>query len=258
MNEMELNIRTWNLNFWKKRFGKKEKTSEEIDGWTNYCRNIIKNDKNINIYLFQEASRNLYDNNIDDNGIYYLEIPGKISPWGLIVHSQIGRAQNSIISNAKLGYMCCSFKSIDNKTVTIINIHAQPDYSLPKEICKKNYGTTYNYHITLQNIINEIRPITKEDGLIILAGDFNASSEFHSTEIDEFKIIFEEIKNMGFVDCLREKYPNFYDRSTMVNYKYQNDYVFINENKKEWDIRICKEIESDYIDHYPIDFMIRL
>jgi hypothetical protein len=60
---MELNIRTWNLNFWKQRFGYKAKSPEEIKDWINDCKNILWNNKGIDFYLLQEASFKLYGNN---------------------------------------------------------------------------------------------------------------------------------------------------------------------------------------------------
>ena len=46
----------------------------------------------------------------------------------------------------------------------------------------------------------------------------------------------------------------------MVDYVYQNDYVFINKQFGNIlsEINIREDIQSEYIDHLPIDFKINL
>jgi len=118
------------------------------------------------------------------------------------------------------------------------------------------------YYPSLQKIINEIKTLINDSSTqntpILLVGDFNASDKFHSIELDNFQKAFIEIKEMGFVDCTES--IDFDKRSTMVDYEFQNDYVFVNEPyyKNIKNLVIRKDIVSEYIDHYPIDFEIEI
>jgi exonuclease III len=261
-NTDELKIRTWNMNYWKDRKGRNEKTTTQKDEWIKFAKNIIFNGEYFDFIVLQEASLNILrdekvifnginGNNIinvdyDDNKIIYHTNPKKYLDWGIMVISKKHEGICNRYDNS-LAYMCYDF-IIANETITIVNFHSQQDFS------------SKLYYPTLKKFINEIRQIKEEKNNqpIFLVGDFNASDKFYSSEIENFKIVFEEIKNIGFFDCTEKICLD--DRSTMLDYPFQNDYIFINEpfDEKDFKINIRKDIETEYIDHYPIDIKINL
>lgn len=105
----------------------------------------------------------------------------------------------------------------------------------------------------MEEIIKE-----KNKNPILIMGDLNASDKFRSSEIEYFKDMFIKMKNIGFIDCTENIAID--ERSTMLDYSYQNDYVFINNKFKNdlLEIKIRKDIETEYVYHYPIDIKIKL
>jgi len=270
---MELNVRTWNMNYWKKREGHSPKTVEEKIKWAGFAKESIIIDNDFDFLLLQETSLNMFSGeNIefchidDDNFIYaayinneiikrviYNSNPKKYLSWGNMIISKWDMKNDLSYPiqkkhfNNTLTYQCFTF--IINKPITFINVHLQKDFK------------TKMYYPSLLKLIDEIKTLKNDSliqqGPIILAGDFNASDKFSSVELDNFKKAFIAIKEMGFIDCTESIDLN--KRSTMY-YDFQNDYVFVNEPyyKNISDVKIRKDIVSEYIDHYPIDFKVEI
>jgi hypothetical protein len=250
------------MNFWKQRRGNSEKTLLEKNDWIKLSKEYILNDNNFNFIALQETSLNMLNDEIiifkgiekdniirmgiSDSQYIYHTNPYKYPDWGLMIISKKYYFTNCVYNNS-LAYMCYDF-IIDNKNMTIVNVHLQKDYK------------TCLYHPSLKKLVCEIETIkeSRNTHAILLVGDFNASSEYPSTEIDDFIILFSEINKFGFVDCT--KMIDINKRSTMLDYQYQNDYVFINSQYKDniLEIKIRNDIKTDLIDHYPIDFKIKL
>ncbi|GBU28646.1 hypothetical protein R84B8_02206 [Treponema sp. R8-4-B8] len=272
--EYKIKIRTWNMNYWKKRKGSEAKTGAEEREWIKYAKeSIIKNDS-FDYFVLQETSFNMFSGEtiefhcIDDNSILankidndiikridYMINPKKYMYWGNMIISKcdlkndIGYMVPKNGYNSELAYQCIVF--LEKKylvSLAIINVHLQKDYK------------TGMYYPSLKKLIDEIKTLKNKlmADIILLVGDFNASDKFPSAELDDFKKAFIEIKEMGFVDCTES--IDLDKRSTMVDYEYQNDYVFINEPyfKNIKNVVIRKDIVSEYIDHYPIDFEIEI
>jgi len=259
---MKLKIRTWNMNYWKERSGDKAKSKEKINEWIKTAKQLILDEEDIDIFALQESSLNmLMDENIvykfiqftnvinishNNKNFAFLANPHKYLNWGLLTISK-GIEGTIYAYNNVLAYICYDF-TINNKEITIVNIHLQKDFN------------TKVYYPTFEKLIVEVNDIlNKKSGcLVLLMGDFNASDKFPSDELENFKKAFVKIRKIGFVDCTSE--IPLEQRSTMLDYSYQNDYIFINEAFKNiiLDIKIRKDIETDYIDHYPIDICIEL
>jgi len=269
---MEYKIRTWNMNYWKKRKGDAVKTSEEKDQWAEYVEESILKNNDYDFFLLQETSFNMFSREkieylyIDDNNIIHANVkkndvinrviystnPYKYLSWGNMIILKCDKNIKYIYESPKffnntLTYQCCDFSLLP---LTIINVHLQKDFK------------TKLYYTSLQKLINEIKTLINDkltrNTPILLVGDFNASDKFSSSELENFKKAFIEIKEMGFVDCTES--IDLDKRSTMVEYEFQNDYVFINEPfyKNVKNVVIRKDIVSEYIDHYPIDFTVEI
>lgn len=259
---MEYKIRTWNMNYWKERRGDKVKTSEQKNAWKKVAKELLLKDDYFDMFVLQESSINILgDNNTshitnkhqeysivehDNKHFYFHTNPKKYPDWGLLIISKICNGV-CIKYNNELAFMCYDFK-VEDKLITVINVHLQKDYD------------TKLFYPSLKKLVIEMRQIHQErkDHIILVMGDFNASDKFNSIELDNFKDAFKEISDIGFFDCT-ESIP-LENRSTMLDYSFQNDYVFINRpfmnNILGIDIR--KDIETEYIDHYPIDIKIKL
>lgn len=259
---MEIKVRTWNMNYWKKRQGNEAKSKEEINEWIKLSKELILNDKNIDLYILQESSMNILANEnilykfIDYNNILNISYnnknfafcanPYKYLNWGLLTISK--NIEGSIYTyNNSLAYMSHDF-DINNNRITILNIHLQKDFHTKK------------FYPSFIKLITEIKSLLKDknEHPIILMGDFNASEIFPSDELENFKDVFLELKKIGFIDCTGDISVD--NRSTMLDYPYQNDYVFINESFKNiiHEIKIRKDIETEHIDHYPIDIIVKI
>ena len=257
---MEIKLRTWNMNYWKQRSGDKAKSKEQINEWTKLSKDLILNEDNIDLFILQESSLNmLKDENIlfkfihfynvinvthNNKNFAFLANPHKYLNWGLLTISK--NIEGIIHSyNNELAYMSYDFK-INDKEITIVNIHLQQDFK------------TKMYYPAFEKLITEVKVILneKKEHPVLLMGDFNASDKFYSDELGKFKETFSELKKIGFIDCTEE--ISIENRSTMLDYSYQNDYVFINEAfiNKIIEIKIRKDIETEHIDHYPIDVII--
>jgi endonuclease/exonuclease/phosphatase family metal-dependent hydrolase len=247
------------MNYWKTRKGSQPKSTEEKSEWIKLAKKLLLHDKSFDFLLLQEASIKIIENKGiqikklgEDNSIIfdcnrnkyiYHTNPFKYPDWGLMIRTPCIKCERFMYNNT-LAYMCYDL-TIRNKDVTIINVHVQKDYE------------TKLYYPALKKLVAELSTIIKNN-LVIMAGDFNSSPFFDSDEKDDFKNIFDEIEDIGFIDCTKN--IDLEARSTMIDYPYQNDYVFINkqfiDNVKELVIR--KDIQNDLIDHFPIDFKIKL
>jgi len=250
------------MNYWKERSGGKAKSKEKINEWIKISKELVLNEENIDIFVLQESSLNML---MDESILYkfiqfynvinlshknknfaFLSNPHKYLNWGLLTISKNIEGINPTY-NSSLAYMSYDFV-INNKKITIVNTHLQQDFDT-----KMYYPTFLKYISEVKDILNE-----KKDDPVLLMGDFNASDKFQSNELENFKEAFSEIKKVGFVDST-EAIP-FDLRSTMLDYLFQNDYVFINEKFENsiLEINIKKEIDTEHIDHYPIDIILEL
>jgi len=258
---MEFKMRTWNMNYWKERRGSSPKTPEQKNGWINVSKELILNDGYFDLIALQESSLDMLkdeimtskyiDDNImnadyDNKHFVYHTNPKKYPDWGLMI---ISKDSNGVCYryNNELAFICYDYL-FEDKKITVVNVHLQQDYR------------TKLYYPSLKLLITEIQEILNEknDHPVLLTGDFNASDKFNSGELGNFREAFSEIKKIGFFDCTEN--ISLEHRSTMLDYTYQNDYVFINNAFKDnhFEINIRKDIETEYIDHYPIDFKIVL
>ncbi|GHU64822.1 hypothetical protein FACS189447_02510 [Spirochaetia bacterium] len=219
---MELNIRAWNMNYWKQRKGNSAKTTQERIKWIEFAKKSILHNHHFDLFVLQEASLNIFADEkillhgIDENEniitadykyahdlIIYHTNQMKYLSWGNMI---IAKHHNYCVSNRYnnlLAYMCYDF-TIKNKTVTIINVHLQQDF------------VTKLYYPSLKKLIGEIKILKdeKKNQPILLIGDFNASDKFPSDEIDNFKETFGEIRGLGFSDCTEKIDMDL--RSTML------------------------------------------
>jgi endonuclease/exonuclease/phosphatase family metal-dependent hydrolase len=249
------------MNYWKERYGGSPKSPEQKNGWINISKKLIVNEEYFDMFVLQETSLDMLkdekitlkhtDENIDIaayNNKYYVyhTNPKKYHDWGLMIISK-NCSSGCYRYNNELAFICYDY-IFGGKKITVVNVHLQRDYRT-----KLYYPSLKAIIIEMQQIMNE-----KNDHPILFMGDFNASNRFSSRELENFIEAFSEIRKIGFFDCT-EKIPLGH-RSTMLDYSYQNDYIFINSVFKDnnFDINIRKDIETEYIDHCPIDLRIEL
>jgi len=87
----------------------------------------------------------------------------------------------------------------------------------------------------------------KKDNLIILAGDFNSDGKYY---LD--KQTFEDIVKAGFIN------KTLQIGTTMVNYDYQNDHIFVNKNMNEHIKDIHKFSQWNIADHFGLSCTIKI
>ena len=198
------------------------------------------------IYEFKEDNKNIYYHEL------YSELAAELGDltetsvlWGsaIIVNNKYETSQNfnnhsfydefNYYGNKLL--MCYKFKLPKNKTITIINHYKKNEPS-------KGYSYDENFIQLLKNLKNNI-----DSDFILLAGDFNTSSkDIYSRRI------FNEIKDLGFIDETERI------GSTMLNYEYQNDYVFVNVELSKYIDNIQKFSQWNISDHYGIRCTIKI
>jgi endonuclease/exonuclease/phosphatase family metal-dependent hydrolase len=250
------------MNYWKERRGSNAKTLEQKKAWKRIAKDLLLNDDYFDMFVLQESSINILgDDNtshitekhqeysiVEHNNkhFYFHTNPKKYPEWGLLIISKICNGILDKFDN-ELAFMCYNFM-VEDKKITVVNVHLQKDYD------------SKLYYPSLKTLITRLRQILQENNNhpILLMGDLNASDKFSSNELSNFKDAFTEIRNIGFFDCT-ESIP-LENRSTMLDVSFQNDYVFINRPFIDniFEINIRKDIETEYIDHYPIDFKIKL
>jgi endonuclease/exonuclease/phosphatase family metal-dependent hydrolase len=276
------------MNYWEKTCDDPEKfckTPEEIKQWKIDSLNYLNN-SDYQIMLLQEINPIFYcDFNScqrqqgqyihkigfpPDREIYYHELTYELSQeqvcnpedwWGsaIIANKEYRLLKNHFLENkidyywGRIALMCYDFETPNSEIITIINLYNKYKY-------KKDINI-------LNNMIKEIKTISdRNNNLIVLAGDFNASTQ----PIDNYPYgypdhvnAFESIKQQGFKNCTMEKYGKH--MNTIVKKKpywrdYQNDYIFINKkydpNKYETNINYDKKIEK-ITDHYPVELIIK-
>ena len=144
---MKLNIRTWNMNYWKQRKGNSAKTLDERREWAKFAKKAILHDLHFDLILLQEASLNMFrdekmkllideEENIitaeyNHRQVFYHTNPTKYLSWGNMIIAKSGSYAQSNRCNNLLAYMSYDF-CFKDKNVTIINVHLQPDFSTKK------------------------------------------------------------------------------------------------------------------------------
>jgi hypothetical protein len=181
------------------------------------------------------------------------------SSWGsMIIAKNINKAnQHEFIStyeNSK-ALMCCHFELENGKILTIINIYGKKD----------SWGY---YDPILHHMLSDITPIIRRGGdhLIVVAGDFNASSQPISNYPNgdpTDKLIFNRISDLGLVNCTLEQYGTYKKTITKENSEYQDDYIFLNKqyyDKDKYKV-IIHDPQNDTIasklsDHFPVEIVL--
>jgi hypothetical protein len=189
------------------------------------------------------TGKNYWYNNVYEDGSIIIAKNFKISNQ----HNFTSTYQNS------RSLMCCHFELENGKIVTIINIYGKKDI----------WG---DYDPTLHHMLSDITPIIRRKGrdhLIVVAGNFNASSEPISNYPNgdpTDKLIFSRISDLGLVDCTLEQYGTHKRTILRENCEYQDDYIFV--NKQYYDKETCKIIIHDFqenndasklSDHFPVE-----
>jgi hypothetical protein len=269
-----INIITWNLDFWKKtcnnptnKYFKSERVIklwqdrvyfdliqlnadflilQEFNPYFMYNINNYRPPYPSSIYEFYEDKKNIYYHellpelamelgNLSDSSIF----------WGsaIIVNDKyetLSNFNNHSLYNEFNYYgnkllMCYKFKLPREKTITIINHYKKNEPN-------KGYNYDSNFISLLKNIKNNI-----DSDFILLAGDFNTSSK----DIKN-RYIFNSIKDLGFI--------NETERigSTMIDYDYQNDYIFVNVELSKYIENISKFSQWNISDHYGIKCTIKI
>jgi endonuclease/exonuclease/phosphatase family metal-dependent hydrolase len=253
-----INFVTWNLDYWKRTCtdisNSLYKSPETINLWKKLVRYNL-DQLNADIILLQEinpffifetsykqADLHCYEFEINRKKIYYhefskeLEREGveKANFWGssIITDEKYKLLEKNIFDKAS-GFMCYDFRLNSEKTVTVINYYNKAKYG--QYYCDKDFITA------LEQIIK-----TKSENLIILAGDFNSNINSYN------KRTFTDISNMGFIT----KTKNI--GTTMVNYEYQNDHIFVNDNMNKCIQDIHKFSQWNITDHFGLSCTIKL
>jgi len=271
-----INIVSWNLDFWRKTCNDPESKFYKSDRIRNIWKdhvyyNLFQLDadflllQEINPYYFCNINdyRNLdtnplsiYEFSADQKNIYYHELYQELASelgdltktsilWGsaIIANTKYEFIQNyndqplynefKYYGNKSL--MCYKFKLPNNKTITIINHYKKNEFY-------KGYDYDDNFINLLKKLIDKF-----DSDFIFFAGDFNTSSKDRKN-----RHIFNEIKDLGFI--------NETERigSTMINYDYQNDYVFVNNELSKYIVNIQKFSQWNISDHYGISCTIKL
>jgi hypothetical protein len=268
---MKLLVRTWNINQWKKRWGDIEKCSAEMNWWINMGRSIINREFNgldqdvKKIWLLQEASQDIFN---DNHGRFYMQLYNNRN-WGNVIvqnfneHFQYN-SDGTPFSHCDLNMGLLLRKYNFNKiNVLVINIHNR----MMEYIKNNKERQDIEYYKTLKRkTIPFIKNIIKSDcnDLIIVAGDLNMSRNFsHPDTFNKYNgnDLFDYLEE-DFIDCIKTKYKNENERGTMVDYNYQNDYIFINkqfyDNINIDSININKSECKVFSDHFPIDVEINI
>jgi endonuclease/exonuclease/phosphatase family metal-dependent hydrolase len=274
------------MNYWKKTCddpGEFYKTPEEIKQWKIDSLNYLNN-SDAQIMLLQEINPIFYCDLYQrqqghcihkiafppDREIYYHELTNELRQesvykpedwWGsaIIAKKEYKLLKNYFFENKMYDYwgrivlMCYDFKTPNDEIITIINLYNKYKYNKDINI--------------LSNMIKEIKTISdRNNNLIVLAGDFNASTQpidkYPNGYPDHVKA-FESIEQQGFKNCTMEKYGKH--MNTIVKKKpywrdYQNDYIFINKENdlNKYEININYDVKIGKItDHYPIELIIK-
>jgi exonuclease III len=266
---MEIKLLTWNVNYWQNLH------KEELREYLNRCEFdfLLLQEARSDVYLPPELPKDYLgvtnipykDKKISWDIIYknyelhYHEIPyTQVKPFGSIIvskkHSSIKNhfmpekyysfSSNSFGST----FLCYDYKVADN-TITLINVYRTPRHDLNK----------------FNDIINDIELITKmnhDNHLIVLAGDFNISTQPTREYPNGFPgahSIFDRIHELGFKNCTMEKYEKHIQ--TIKRVDYQDDYIFINKpyKKGQDDINVRNDkIISRLSDHYQLELKYKL
>ncbi|MDR2717454.1 MAG: hypothetical protein LBB89_05250 [Treponema sp.] len=268
---MKLLVRTWNINQWKKRWGNNEKCSVEMGWWINMGQSIINREfNNLNqnvkkIWLLQEASQDIFN---DKYGIFYMPLYSNCN-WGNVIISNFNEHFQYNSDGTPFYYFDygmgllltkCNFNKIN---VLVINIHNKMMEYIKNDSERQNieyYKTLKQKTIPfIKNIIN-----SNCNDLIIIAGDFNMNRNFSHIGIFNKYIgndLFDYLEE-DFIDCIKTKYNNENERSTMVDYNMQNDYIFVNkqfyDNINIDNININKFECKVFSDHFPIDVEVNI
>jgi len=269
-----INIVSWNLDFWKKtcnnpksEYFKSDRIIklwqdkvyydlmqleadilmlQEINPYFLFNKNDYRPLNPSSIYEFSEDNNNyFYHECLPELAMELREVASSSIFWGSAIivknkYEYIGNYNNHSFFEEYNYYanhllMCYKYKLSNEKTITIINHYKKND---PK------IGYAYNENFTnlLKNLIKEI-----DTDFILLAGDFNTSSK----DIRNRRV-FNEIKDIGFIDVT--------DRigSTMINYDYQNDYLFVNVELSKYIENIQKFSKWNISDHYGLRCTIKI
>jgi endonuclease/exonuclease/phosphatase family metal-dependent hydrolase len=246
------------LDYWKRtcndRSNSLYKSPETINLWKEFVKYNLAQ-LNADIILLQEINPFFifessyeqtdlpyYEFKIDRKNIYYHELSkeleqekvDKINYWGSsIIVDEKYRLLDKNISEGGNAFMCYDLQLNDEKIVTVINYYNKAKYG--------QYCHNKNIITALERIIK-----TKSENLIMLAGDFNSNSD------DYNKQTFIDINSMGFVNKTKDI------GTTMVNYEYQNDHIFVNDKMNKYIKNIHKFFQWNITDHFGLSCTINV
>jgi hypothetical protein len=276
MNYKYINFVSWNLDYWKRTCNDKEnflyKSPEIVDMWKNHVRfnlSQLHSDfvllQELNPFAlynrdFERKNLPMYNFKMDRRNIFYHEFSRELESeyvdegdyWGSAI---ISDQKYPLIDNyyskindydenwyfGKIGLMCYDFQLSENlsdekqnRTITIINFYN-------KSHCKE--------YIINDNIISDLEKTVnaKKDNMILFAGDFNSQADDYIN-----KQAFDEIINMGFIDKTTGM------GSSMLDYNYQNDHVFVNKELDNCITNIKMFSQWNISDHAGIKCTIKI
>jgi hypothetical protein len=125
---MVINIRTWNMNYWKERRRCNPKTEEQKNAWIDMAGELVLQNKDIDIFSLQESSVNMLGKNkvldivnehrnhtiIKENDMQFIyhTNPNKYPDWGLLIISKYCNG-NCFVYDNELSYICYDFNIED-------------------------------------------------------------------------------------------------------------------------------------------------
>lgn len=250
---------SWNLDFWKRTCNDRSssfyKSQEMVNLWKEQAKYNLSqlqadfvllqeiNPFSIHNEKYEQTATHNYDLKIDRNSIYYYELAKQLEQekvekknfWGLsIIADEKFNLLEKYSSNEQDTFMCCDFQLAVDKVVTIINFYNKAKNG--------KYSFNANFIASLENIVKN-----KNGNMIILAGDFNSDINDYQN-----KEAFMSIIDMGFINKT-EKIG-----TTMINYDYQNDHLFVNKTMDQHIRDIRKFKQWNITDHYGLSCTIKL
>jgi endonuclease/exonuclease/phosphatase family metal-dependent hydrolase len=270
MNEFNLKLLTWNMNFcWKK----------ENYNWRKFACELMKDNfdfillqeinpfsvfgvnykiENGPVYFFEYANKNIYYHELSE---ILLNERQDDDFWGtaIITKKNIKKVKTYFYNmhNEYIGLnyfgntalMCYDFELENGNIITIINYYKKGDTCKGKYKNGKciNLDVVYRYE---ENFFFDISHIMRNKNIIIFAGDFNVTKRIgYDYDIDG---IIKKIEKIGFTNKTK------HIGSSMVKYDNQNDYIFVNNLYSEFVSDGNKISPPDFIDHFGIKCGIKI
>jgi exonuclease III len=248
------------MDYWKRN------ESQRMEGW-NFLKNL-----NPDIALLQEVKPSLEEGSTtaEELGagyqVYFHSLPERGRGWGSVVAVKGKYDIKDYSSCFKSSYegspalMCFDILLPDGKWLTIINLYGA-NASNP-------FNTTRFCSTTMHYMLSDITPLVhktyRKNPFIVLAGDFNVSTQWDATHNDPaHKLVFDRINDLGLINCTEKKYGRHVLTHVHRNSEvpWQDDYIFVTEPLYDRLVD-CKvhdrESIEDMSDHLPVEIEINL